>query len=86
VLNLEKVGIRDNFFELGGDSLKLIAVHSRLQKQLDKKLPITSLFQYPTIATLVEHLNGAQAAPAEDLDSRARRQREILSIRSRGSR
>jgi amino acid adenylation domain-containing protein len=86
VLNLEKVGIRDNFFELGGDSLKLIAVHSRLQKQLDKKLPITSLFQYPTIATLVEHLNGAQAAPAEDLDYRARRQREILSIRSRGSR
>ncbi len=86
VLSLEKVGIQDNFFELGGDSLKLLAVHSRLQKQLGKKLPITSLFQYPTIAALVEHLNGAHAAPTDDLDSRARRQRELLSSRSRGSR
>jgi amino acid adenylation domain-containing protein len=83
VLGLDKVGTQDNFFELGGDSLKLIEVHSRLCKQFDEKLPITVVFEYPTIAALVAHLNGAHTASADDVDSRARRQRELLSSRSR---
>ncbi len=58
VLGLEQVGARDNFFDLGGDSLKLIEVHSRLRKQLDRKLSLVDLFEFPTIEALVERLKG----------------------------
>jgi thioesterase domain-containing protein len=49
VLNIRPIGIRDNFFELGGHSLLAVHLMSRVQKVLQQKLPLTSLFQGPTI-------------------------------------
>jgi amino acid adenylation domain-containing protein len=86
VLGVAKVGVQDNFFELGGDSLKLIAVHSKLQKQFGMKVPITALFESPTIAALAEHLSGVRHVTTDDFESRARRQRELIASRSRPSR
>jgi acyl-coenzyme A synthetase/AMP-(fatty) acid ligase/acyl carrier protein len=85
VLNRNEVGARENFFDLGGDSLRLIEVHSRLRKELGVKLPITDLFEYPTIEALVRRLRPAPepATPADDAAARARRQRELLAQRSR---
>jgi amino acid adenylation domain-containing protein len=85
VLGLEQVGARDNFFDLGGDSLKLIEVHSRLRKQLDRKLSLVDLFEFPTIEALVERLEGqTNARPVgDDLELRARRQKELLARRAR---
>ncbi len=50
VLGVEQVGVEDNFFDRGGHSLLLIRVHSRLQKILDREIPVVDLFNHPTIA------------------------------------
>jgi amino acid adenylation domain-containing protein len=56
VLQLNVVGIHDHFFELGGYSLLLFQVRNQLIKSLENELSIVTLFQYPTIYTLAEHL------------------------------
>jgi amino acid adenylation domain-containing protein len=58
VLQVKEVGTRDNFFDIGGDSLLIIRVSSRLSKELGFKIPLTLLFQYPTIHTLAGYLSG----------------------------
>ena len=52
VLKLERISISDNFFELGGHSLLAIKVIHQLTNKTGKKLPLTSLFEYPTIREL----------------------------------
>lgn len=56
-LGLKSIGIDDNFFELGGDSLLAQQVSIKLNKQLNLKVSVTEIFQYPTIALLSESLN-----------------------------
>ncbi|MEL6815818.1 MAG: beta-ketoacyl synthase N-terminal-like domain-containing protein, partial [Cyanobacteria bacterium J06598_3] len=53
---IEPVATDDNFFDLGGTSLKLMQVLSQLQNQINPTLKAVTLFQYPTIASLAEHL------------------------------
>ncbi len=60
VLQLKEVGINDNFFDLGGNSLLLIRVHKNLSKILAIHLPVTRLFEHPTIATLAQYLEQEQ--------------------------
>jgi tyrocidine synthetase III len=54
VLSIEpdRLGIDDNFFRLGGHSLKGTIVTARLHKLLNIKLPLSQLFQNPTIRQL----------------------------------
>ncbi len=52
VLNLETVGIDDNFFSIGGHSLLAVELFAQLQSSFDCKLPLSSLFQYPTVRKL----------------------------------
>jgi myxalamid-type polyketide synthase MxaB len=56
VLALETVGIKDNFFELGGNSILLMQVLNKIQNYLNQTLSAVTLFQYPTIEKLAEHL------------------------------
>lgn len=56
-LGLTDLSIEDNFFELGGHSMIAVKVMSRIGKQTDTKLPIASLFEYPTIASLSKLLD-----------------------------
>jgi acyl carrier protein len=67
-MHLERVSVRSNFFDLGGDSLMLEQLHVQLREQLGFDEQITTLFQYPTIAMLAEHLSKKSAAQprAED--------------------
>ena len=55
-LRQEKVGVNDNFFDVGGDSLMLTSLHRRLQTELKRQIPITDLFQFPTIHSLAQRL------------------------------
>jgi amino acid adenylation domain-containing protein len=56
VLGLPSIGIRDNFFELGGHSLLAVRLLVQIQKAFDKKLPLATLFQAPSVEQLAHTL------------------------------
>jgi acyl-coenzyme A synthetase/AMP-(fatty) acid ligase/acyl carrier protein len=56
VMGIDKVGIHDNFFELGGHSLTATRVISRLRNVFDIDIPLSILFDHPTVSGLVEHI------------------------------
>ncbi len=58
VLKQKQVGINDNFFDLGGHSLLATQVISRLREAFKIDLPLRSLFENPTVKSLVEQLEG----------------------------
>ena len=72
---LTSISTMDNFFDLGGHSLLMLRVHAATSQELARPLPITALFQYPTIATLAAWLSPAPSPagtpPAHDIPSRA---------------
>ena len=60
VLGLQQVGIHDNFFELGGHSLLATQLISRVQDGFTVELPLRRLFESPTVAGLMEHIEAAR--------------------------
>jgi amino acid adenylation domain-containing protein/FkbH-like protein len=52
LLHVERVGVQDNFFELGGHSLLAVRLFSEVEKLTQRKLPLVTLFQAPTIEQL----------------------------------
>jgi amino acid adenylation domain-containing protein len=85
ILSLEIVGIHDNFFDLGGHSLLLIRVHSKLQEEFKTKIGLIELFEYPTIASLAQHLSHSRSEPISFPQSsiRAELRRERTRVRTR---
>lgn len=62
VLQRSPIGIHDNFFELGGHSLIMVRIISQVRRQLGESLPVTALFEYPTIARLSGHVLALESA------------------------
>lgn len=56
----DKIGLDDNFFELGGNSLLAQKVVSEIRYKYDYQLPITKLYQYPTITGIAHYLDTQQ--------------------------
>jgi phthiocerol/phenolphthiocerol synthesis type-I polyketide synthase E len=77
-LGLEQLGIHDNFFDLGGNSLLWLKVVGRLKKELRREVPLTSVFEAPTVAALAKLLGEGPSEPQtyEDSQSRGERRRE----------
>ncbi len=71
VLGDERLGIHDNFFELGGHSLLALQLTATLSQALQIQLPLRSLFDRPTVASLAAEVarlkqsDGAEAQAAQ---------------------
>ena len=67
LLNRDRVGIHDDFFELGGHSLLAAQITWRAAKMFQVNLPVTTLFEAPTIAEMATALESAMAWEQADL-------------------
>ncbi len=56
ILGIKKIGIKNNFFQMGGHSLKAIGVVSKLKKELQLKVEVSNIFNYPTVEELSNYL------------------------------
>ncbi|NYF90025.1 amino acid adenylation domain-containing protein [Tunturiibacter empetritectus] len=77
VLDLRGIGLDDNFFDSGGTSLLLISAHLRLQAQFERLIPITLMFECPTVRSLAKRLaaNGSSASEKDAIQQQAQRAR-----------
>ncbi len=56
ILGVDTVGTQDNFFDLGGNSMDIVMVGSKLKVVTKNDIPAVTLFTYPTIGALAQHL------------------------------
>jgi hypothetical protein len=77
VLDLRGIGLDDNFFDSGGTSLLLISAHLRLQAQFERLIPITVMFECPTVRSLAKRLstNGSSASEKDAIQQQAQKAR-----------
>lgn len=57
VLGVEQASVNANFFELGGHSLLATQVISQLNSSLGLHLPLSKLFELPTVASLSNYID-----------------------------
>ncbi|MEU6125290.1 amino acid adenylation domain-containing protein [Streptomyces sp. NPDC047123] len=62
LLGVDEVGIDDSFFDLGGHSLLVTRLISRIRVEFGIEVPITAVFDAPSVAALTERLPGARKA------------------------
>jgi amino acid adenylation domain-containing protein len=70
VLSLEQVGVHDSFVELGGHSLAATRVVSQVIKTFQVEIPLSALFEAPTVAEMAAVITECQARKLgkEELD------------------
>jgi acyl carrier protein len=61
-LKVERVGIHDNFFNLGGHSLLATRMTTRIREACAVELPLRSIFEMPTIASLARLIEERKAS------------------------
>ncbi|MBK5268559.1 MAG: amino acid adenylation domain-containing protein [Acidimicrobiia bacterium] len=66
-LEIEGIGADSNFFDLGGHSLLAIRLMAAIEKQFGERLPLSALFEVPTLAALTDRIS----APAPERTSLA---------------
>ncbi|WP_240528921.1 non-ribosomal peptide synthetase, partial [Streptomyces humi] len=66
ILGVDRVGAQDGFFTLGGHSLLAIQVVSRIRETFSVEIPLSALFDRPTVRGLAALIDGSglSAAPA----------------------
>jgi acyl carrier protein len=72
VLHLPRVGVDDDFFALGGHSLVAMRVAARITERLDKAMPLSMIFECPTVATLAKGLGELSDARSDFLGTEIR--------------
>jgi hypothetical protein len=70
VLQRDRVGTHDNFFHMGGHSLLATQIVSRVARLLRVELPVSVLFESPTIAGMAKAVAERQQAGPAKITSR----------------
>ncbi|MEM8906265.1 MAG: amino acid adenylation domain-containing protein, partial [Bacteroidota bacterium] len=60
LLGVERIGLADNFFDLGGHSLLATRLVSAIRKQLNLEVKVKTIFAYPKLIELANHLQEVQ--------------------------
>jgi amino acid adenylation domain-containing protein len=60
VLGVERVGATDGFFAMGGHSLRAVRIITRIDELLGVRLPVSALFESPTVRGLAERVARAR--------------------------
>jgi surfactin family lipopeptide synthetase A len=63
-LGLDEVGVHDDFMELGGNSLIAMRLLAAIEERFGQDTPLTSIFDYPTIASFARQVFGKPNASA----------------------
>lgn len=71
MLDIAPVGISDNFFDIGGNSLLGLRFVASLKRETEIDLPVTTLFDHPTIAGLSEKIDNNPRIQMRGTDSKA---------------
>ncbi len=80
-LDLRRIDPDDNFFDCGGTSLLLINAHLRLQAQFERLIPVTMMFECPTVRSLAKRLSSVKTSSSERnvVQERAQRARAAFA-------
>ncbi|QLF91917.1 non-ribosomal peptide synthase/polyketide synthase [Pseudomonas sp. ABC1] len=62
VLGVDSVGVTDNFFDLGGHSLLATQIASRVQKTLQRAVPLRAMFECATVEELARYIDALEGA------------------------
>jgi acyl transferase domain-containing protein/thioesterase domain-containing protein len=73
----DRIGEHESFFELGGSSLLALMLTARIEKNFHRRLPLSVLYEAPTIAALAEILSS---------EKRQERYSSVVAIRAGGTR
>jgi 3-oxoacyl-(acyl-carrier-protein) synthase/acyl carrier protein len=79
----EQVGTRDDFFELGGDSLKVINLVAKIQKEMDVLIPIPEFFDRPYISALSEYILDIPQKTVSSIEPAEKREYYPLALTQR---
>ena len=66
LLKLKQTSIHDNFFDLGGHSLLMLRFIAQIEKDLRVRLPLTAIFQAPSIAQLADQIRNSKKADEDE--------------------
>ncbi len=80
VLGQDRIGVHDDFFSLGGHSLRAIQLVTRLRPVLQREVPLRALFEFPTIAGLLGHLDSVGHRAILELPALVRRPHDLHPI------
>lgn len=86
VLKLDNIGINDNFFDIGGYSFLLLELYEKLSDVIDKKFEIVDLFQYPTIKSFADYLDGSESAQIIYVSHRSDTEQKKEALRNKRKR
>ena len=80
-LDLRRIGLDDNFFDCGGTSLLLIRARLRLQARFARPIPVTVMFECPTVRLLAQGLsaNKPAASAIDTVQRQARKTRDAFA-------
>jgi amino acid adenylation domain-containing protein len=64
ILKVPRVGLNDNFFDLGGHSLLAVRIIVEIENIYERRLPLATLLQAPTVGALAEILRKENWKPS----------------------